>query len=127
MSSFSDAWVGCMQGSGFPVPDVQTVNEAVEFIEEIHSAWENTGGDEQLLVGALITGGAIVGVDEAALAVLGAVAEVAVLTYLSACMSCLGSTAFDELKGLFAAGKLPAFVLSQLDTNGIDVRDEAPV
>lgn len=73
-----------MQGAGFPVPDVQTVDEAVKIIEEVHSAWENTGRDKQLLIGALISGGAIVGVDEAALAVLGAVAEVAVLTYLSA-------------------------------------------
>ena len=115
-----------MHGNGLPVPDVQTLNEALEFLDKVHSAWENAGGGEELLIGALIAGGAVVGVDEAALAVLGEVAQVAALAYLGACITCLGSVAVDDLKGLFAAGQLPAFVVAQLETNGIDVKGEAP-
>lgn len=125
MSSFSDAWAHCMHGNGLPVPDVQTLNEALEFLDKVHSAWENAGGGEELLIGALIAGGAIV-VGEAALVVLGEVAQVAAFAYLGAGILCLASVAVDDLKGLFAAGQLPAFVVAQLETNGIDVKSQAP-
>src|SRR5438045_1101685 len=104
MSDFSKAWIACMHNRGLPVIDVETVGEAIEFLERIRAALEKSGGDGKLTIGALLAAGAIVGVDKAALAVLGEAAQVAAALYLGACIGCMGSVARDELKRLFALG-----------------------
>jgi hypothetical protein len=126
MSEFSEAWAQCMHGNGFPVPDVETANEAVEFVHKLHSAWETAGGGEELTIASLIAAGAFVGADETVLAVLGEVAQIAVVMYITACIACLASVAFDDLKGLFASGDLPDFVVAELESRGIDIAGGAP-
>ncbi|WP_368622166.1 hypothetical protein [Paraburkholderia sp. BR13444] len=120
MSAFSDRWAQCMQGSGFPVPTVQDANEALEFLDKLHNALENSGGAD-VTIGALLAAGAVTGVDEAALATLGEVATVAVGVYIGACVACMGSVAFDDLKGLFASNAVPDFVVAQLNSQGVDL------
>jgi hypothetical protein len=121
MSEFFDRWSQCMQGSGFPVPSVEDANEAVEILHKLQSAWESSGGEVDTTIGALLAAGALTGVDEGVLAVLGEVATVAAGVYLSACTACLGSTAYDSLKGLFASNALPDFVVAQLRSQGVDL------
>ena len=121
MSEFSENWVACMHGNGLPVPDVEGVNEALEFVHKIHSAWENAGGGEELTIAALIAAGAFAGVDEAVLAVLAEAGAVVAAAYLSACIGCIAAVALDDLKGLFAQGELPDFVVAELETQGIDL------
>jgi hypothetical protein len=125
MSTFSEAWAGCMRGNGLPVPDIETANEALEFVDKLHSAWENAGGGEELTIGALVAAGALVGADEAVLSVLGEVAQVAAILYLTTCVTCLGSVALDDLKGLFAQNQVPNFVVAQLENQGVDLQNSA--
>ncbi len=125
MSSFSEGWEQCMHSSGLPVPNVEDANEALEFLHKLHSAWENAGGDEQLTIGALLALGAVVGFDEGALAVLGEVAQVAAVLYLSACVGCLAAVAFDDLRRLLASNELPDFVVAELGNQGSPLVAEA--
>lgn len=125
MSDFSENWVQCMHNSGLLVPTVEDANEALEFLHKLHSAWENAGGEAELTIGALLAAGALVGVDEAALAVLGEVAQVAVLFYISACVGCIASVALDDLKGLFASNEVPDFAVAELENQGVDLQGEA--
>jgi hypothetical protein len=74
----------------------------------------------------LIAAGAFVGADEAVLAVLGEVAQVAVAMYITAYIGCLASVALDDLKGLFASGELPNFVVAELESQGVDIAGGAP-
>lgn len=121
MSTFFENWVQCMDKNGFPVPSVETANEAIEFVHQLHSAWENAGGDEEMTIGALLALGAAAGIDEAALAVLGEIAEVAVLVYIGACTLCIASVAIDDVKLLFANNELPDFMVAQLENQGVDL------
>jgi hypothetical protein len=126
MSTFSEQWGQCMRGKGLPVPDIEGVNEAVDLLEHIHEAIENTG-DAEVTIGALLAAGALVGIDEAALAVLGEVAQVAAALYLLACTACLGSVAIDKLRGLFASNELPGFLVAQLESQGVELSNQAVV
>jgi hypothetical protein len=125
MSQFSDAWVKCMHGNGLPVPEIQELNEALEFVDKIHSAFENATGKEEITIGALLAVGAFVGFDEAALAALTQAAAITATAYLAACVGCLASVALDDLKDLFASGDLSAFVVAQLESDGINISDHA--
>lgn len=53
MSQFSDNWVNCMHGNGLPVPELQELNEALEFVDKVHSAFENATAEEEITIGAL--------------------------------------------------------------------------
>ena len=124
MSTFSEKWALCMRGKGLPVPDIDDVNEAVAFLDHIHQAIENTG-DAEITIAALLSAGAVAGVDETALAVLGEVAQEAAELYLAACTGCLGSVAIGELRGLFASNDLPDFMTQQLQNQGVDLSSQA--
>ncbi len=122
MSQFSDNWVQCMHSNGLPVPSVEDANEALEYVHKIHSALENaSGGEAEVTIGTLIALGAFAGVDEVVLIALGDVAQVAAALYLSACIGCIASVAFDDLKKLFAENELPDFVVAELDSQGVDL------
>jgi hypothetical protein len=125
MSAFSESWEHCMHDKGLPVPSVEDANEALELVDKIHQAIENAGGEAEVTIGALIVAGALVGVDEAALAVLSEVAQVAAALYISVCIACLASVALDDLKGLFASNDLPDFVVAELEGQGVDLGGEA--
>src|SRR5262249_12800230 len=81
--SFSDDLTSCM--SPLPAPTVEGANELMEFLDQLHSAWESSGGDEEMLLTALVAAGAVTGIDEAALATAGTVTVVAYLAALVAC------------------------------------------
>jgi hypothetical protein len=125
MSAFAERWEQCMHGRGLPVPSVEDANEALEFVDKLHSAWENANGDEVMTIGALIALGAFTGVDEAAVEVLGEVAQVAAVLYISACIACLASVAIDDLRRRFASADLPDFVVAELNSQGVDLAEEA--
>ncbi|NML65451.1 hypothetical protein HHL22_09565 [Hymenobacter sp. RP-2-7] len=125
MSEFSDQWAGCMHSSGLPVPDVEDANEALEVLDKIHSAWENAGGEAELTIGALLATGLLTVAGGAVVPVLEEIVTVTVAAYLGACIGCLGSVAYDSLKSLFASGQLPAFVVAELESQGVDIQNEA--
>jgi hypothetical protein len=126
MSTFSDSWKQCMQANSLPVPDLETANEALEFLHKLHDAWENAGGEAELTIGALLVAGALAGtIGAGALEVLGEVAAVTVTLYLSACIACMGSVAIDDLKNLFASGQMPDFVVAELESQGIALENNA--
>lgn len=121
MSDFSNAWLVCMRNNGFPVIDAETVQDALEFVDSIHSAWEKAGGDEKVTIGAMIAAGAFAGADKATLAVLGQVATAVFLAYVGTCIACMGSVAVDDLRQLFAEGDVSDFVASELNDDGINL------
>jgi len=112
-----------MRGSGLPVPDLDDLVEAKELIEHVHSAWESSGGELEMTIGGLLAVGAVVGVDEVALAVLGEAAEILVTVYITACIACLASSGIDALKDLFAMSPSEPFMSQEQAQLGIDVDD----
>ena len=122
MNTFFGNWEQCMHGQGLPVPNAEDAKEALELLHKLHSAWENAGGDEAMTIGALLAAGAITGIDEE---ILGAVAQVVVVVYISACIACITSVAIDDLRGLFASNEIPDFVVAELNNQGIDLANEA--
>ncbi len=112
--SFSD----CMKSSGLPVPSVDGLNEAKEFIENLHQAWEAAGGEMEMTLAALLAVGAVTGIDEEAVA---AVAAVTVSAYIGACIGCLAAAGIEALKGLFASNPPQDFMSQQLASLGFDL------
>jgi hypothetical protein len=121
MSTFFESWQACMHRNGFPVPSVEDAKEAVELLHQLNQALENAGGEVEMTIGALIAAGALVGIDEGVLVVLGDVAQVAATVYIGTCIGCIGSVALPDLRRLFASNELPGFVVDQLNGNGIDL------
>jgi hypothetical protein len=121
MSAFSEEWASCMRGNGFPVVDAKSVGEALEFVESIHSAWEKAGGDEKVTIGALIAAGAFAGLEKGALAILGEATAAVFVAYYIACITCMASVALQDLKNLVSLGKVPDFVVADLESQGIDI------
>jgi hypothetical protein len=124
MNSFFENWEQCMHSNGLPVPNVEDANEALELLDKLHQAVENAGGEAEVTIGTLLALGAFIGLDEAALVVLGEVAEVTAALYISVCIGCIASVGFDDLKSLFASNELPDFVVAELNSQGVDLTDE---
>ncbi len=112
--SFGD----CMQSSGLPVPSVDSLNDAKEFIENLHQAWEAAGGEMEMTMTALLALGAITGIDEGTVA---AAAAVTVSAYIGACIGCLAAAGVEALKDLFASNPPQDFMSQQLASLGIDL------
>ena len=117
------AFENCMHAAGLPVISIDDLNEAKEYVEKIHDAWENSGGEVEMTVGALIALGAATGLDEAALAVLGEVAAMTVLAYIAACVACLAKAGIDALRDLFAQNPAPDWMMTGLAENGVSLED----
>lgn len=96
--SFSDDLQSCM--NPFPVPFLSSGDEALEFLHQIHQAWEAAGGEMDVAMEALIAAGAVVGLDEAA---IGALAGATVATYLAALAGCAASAAGSYVWNLIAS------------------------
>ncbi len=103
--SFSDDFNSCMSSSGLPTPSqlFDSLSDALEFLHTLHNAWENAGGDEEMTLVALVAAGALVGVDETALAALGAAAGITVVAYLTACLSCVVSVAGSSIWNMISS------------------------
>jgi hypothetical protein len=91
--SFTDDFNSCMSSSGLPTPGqvFDSVSDALEFLHQLHTAWEASGGDEEMTLAALAAVGAATGIDEGVLAILAAAGEVTVLAYALACAGCVAS------------------------------------
>lgn len=125
MSAFFEKWERCMKKVGFPVPTAETPSEALEFLHQLHTAWEAAGGDNEMIIGVLMAPGAAAAINEDAIIVLGAIANVAVIVYVNQCISCLTAVAIKDLKDLFATNDLPDFVVAELENQGVDLENEA--
>jgi hypothetical protein len=108
--SFSSCFESCM--SPLPVPGnfLESAEKFLDWLEELHSAWENSGGNDEALMVTLIAAGAVTGIDEAALTAL---AGVTVLTYIAACITCLTSCAASEIWDLISSTD-DSFIKDQL-------------
>lgn len=125
MSTFFENWKQCMQGNGLPIPKVEDATEALHFLEQLHQAWENSGGEVEMTIGALASAGGA-GLSEEVLIAIGVAADVVIVLYINQGIGCLSSVALDELKRLFADNELPEFVVAELDNKNISLaNDEA--
>lgn len=89
--SFTDDFNACMSSSGLPTPRqvFDSVSDALEFLHQLHTAWEAAGGEVEMTLAALAAAGAATGIDEGVLVILAGAGTVTVSFYLGACFSCL--------------------------------------
>ncbi|MCW3097937.1 MAG: hypothetical protein JWL77_3555 [Chthonomonadaceae bacterium] len=113
--SFMDDFRSCM--SPLPIPDVDGLDEALEFVHKLHSAWENAGGNEEMLMAGLLAAGAVTGIDEGAIALLG---TVTVLTYIAACVTCAVSAAGSSVWDFIFSSNTPTWLQDELRTAAND-------
>lgn len=123
MSTFSSDWEHCMSQHGMPVPHLESADEALELLHQLHSAAENAGVEPGHVVtlGTLIASGGLTLVGEPALVVLAGVAQTAAAVYVSQGVSCVFAVAALDVKRLFASNELPDFVAEELGDQGIDL------
>lgn len=123
--SFSDDWAQCMRSNGLPVITLEDLTDIKDYIEELHSAWENAGGDEEMTLAGLAALGAATGIDEGVLTALAAAGAVTVTAYIAGCVTCLASAGVDALRDLFAQSPPQPFMTDQLASLGISIGDTA--
>ena len=121
MSDFSNKYMACMRSNGLPVPTLETLNEAKDFIENLHQAWEAAGGEVEMTIGALVALGAVTGIDEEILGALGQAAAVTVAAYIGACVGCLAVAGIESLQQFFASNPPQGFLQQALAQNGINL------
>jgi catalase (peroxidase I) len=92
--SFADDFASCLSPLPTPGNVLDSASDVLEFLHKIHTAWENSGGDDEMLLSALVTAGAVSGIDEAAVAAAG---SVTVLAYIGACAGCAASAAGSSI------------------------------
>jgi hypothetical protein len=117
--SFSDDLTSCM--APLPAPTVEGADELMEFLDKLHSAWESSGGDDEMLLSALVAAGAVTGIDEAALATAGTVTVVAYLAALVACsVSILATDVWDEITSPVTPAWLQSDLQAQAEQQGVE-------
>ena len=118
--SFGDDWGNCMRGNGLPIITLEDLSDVKEFIEEIHQAWENSGGDEEMTLGALAALGAATGLDEGILTAIAAAGAITLTAYVAGCVSCLVSAAGSALWDLLSAtSPLQPFMVTAFNDLGV--------
>jgi hypothetical protein len=119
---FWDNFSGCLSSSGLPTPSevFDSAGEVLEWLEQLHSAWENAGGDEEMLLSGLVAAGAVTGIDEG---VVATAAAVTVSAYLAACAGCLvgaaGQSIWDALSAVAAPIDLTNLVTAAAERQGL--------
>lgn len=117
--SFSDDLTSCM--APLPAPTVEGADELMEFLDQLHSSWESSGGDDEMLLSGLVAAGAVTGVDEAALATAGAVTVAAYLSALVACsVSILASDVWDVISADVTPSWLQSDLQAQAEQQGVE-------
>jgi hypothetical protein len=106
---FSDDFAACM--SPLPVPSLDGLDEVAEFLDKVHNAWESAGGNDEVLLSALVAAGAVTGIDEAA---LGTAAALTVGAYLAACAGCLASVLASDVWDAITAPVVPDWLQQAL-------------
>ncbi|MET8571959.1 hypothetical protein [Streptomyces sp. NPDC004783] len=120
--AFSDEFQTCMNASGLPTPaqGMDSADEVLEFLDRLHQAWEDAGGETELALGTLVTAGAVTGIDEE---IIGGAAAVLVSAYIGACIGCLigaaGSSVWDALASVEPDERVRAQVVAAAETQGI--------
>jgi hypothetical protein len=107
--SFSSDLTSCM--SPLPAPTVEGVEDFVEWIHQVHNAWESSGGESETLLAGLVAAGAVTGIDEAALAAAGAAT---VMAYLAVATGCMVSVLAGSVWDVITAPVTPVWLQSQL-------------
>src|SRR5260370_38063529 len=110
-----------MDDKGLPVPSPDNRYDFVELIDNLHQAWEASGGEADTTLAALVAIGAVTGIDETILAAAG---TVAVGVYIAACIACLASTPIDLLRDLFKKIDAPDFLGQRFSRLGIDLSEQ---
>jgi len=112
----------CMNDKGLPVPSLDSLGDLWDFIDNLHQAWEASGGESDTTLTALVTIGAVTGIDETIIAAAGAVT---VGVYLAACITCLAAMPIDLLRDLFSKVELPDYAAQQFASLGVDPSSKA--
>ncbi len=98
MSDFSDKLNRCMSSKGLPPPNLESLNEAMERIHQLTSAWEAAGGELSALIGPLLgVSSELAGLSEEATQALAAAASVTVTWYVQSCATCIASNWITDL------------------------------
>jgi hypothetical protein len=118
MAEFFQALDHCMSGKGMLIPNLYSVDEAVDFVGRVQEAFELAGGSKELLIGALIVSAPFLA--EGELVVLETMAQVAVCAYIFAIAYCICSAGGEALLSKIEAGEVPQGFLAALDEHGID-------
>jgi hypothetical protein len=111
--AFSSDFISCMAPLPAPGQVVDDAGEFVDWLERLHGAWENAGGEEEMTLAALLALGAWAGVDETFVAAVAASAEITVVAYITACAGCLVSAAGSSIWGLISSSS-DAYIKDQL-------------
>lgn len=127
MSFFSD-WESCMTDHGMPVPNVESAGEALELLDQLHSAAENASIElgQVVTIGMLLaTPGIAELLGESGVLILAGVAQTLAAIYISQGVSCVFAVAAMEVKRRFASNDLPDFMTEILAGEGHDLTAEA--
>jgi hypothetical protein len=116
--SFSSDLSSCM--SPLPAPTIDGVEEFLDWLHQVHTAWEASGGESEMLIAGLVAAGAVTGIDEAALAAAGAATVMAYLAVATGCMtSILASDVWDWITADTTATWLQSQLMAQAQSQGI--------
>jgi hypothetical protein len=116
--SFNSDLASCMYP--LPAPNSEGMDELIEFLDQLHSAWENSGGEADTTIMALVAAGAVVGIDEAALAAAGAATVLTYITSLTLCAARgLSSSVWDWITADATPTWLQSNLMAQAQAQGI--------
>lgn len=116
--SFTSDLEACM--SPLPAPSVDGMEDLVEFLHQVHNAWESAGGEEETLVAGLVAAGAVTGIDEAALAAAGTVTVAAYVGAVAGCVTAiLAGDVWDWIAAPVTADWLKSALVAQAEAQGI--------
>jgi hypothetical protein len=127
MSDFSVRFGACMSGKNLPAPILDSANEVLELVHQMHAAVEALGINPEMSLGEFVAAALAAGLitptaGAAVLETAEVVGEVLVIAFLCACVACLVVSAGPSLRDLFATTPPNAFVLEQLAILGVDVQ-----
>lgn len=112
--SFSDDFAQCMSPLPTPGQILDSADQIVEFLDQLHTAWESAGGDMEMTLGALAALGAATGLDESVVAILATAGEVLVSAYIGDCVRCLTSAAASSVWDLISSNDTQPWLQDQL-------------
>lgn len=130
--SWTDFFNRCMSDSGLPTPGelFNSAEEALDILHQLRTAWEASGGTDELTLQDLLVAATAAGISAAALEVLTEIVAVAATltasAYLGACVGCVFSATYDvaiqALKDLVSSADDPwvkGKLVAQAESQGI--------
>lgn len=92
--AFKDDFTRCLAPFPPPAQIMRSGLDVAPALSRIWRAWRDAGGSAGLLLQTIVAAGAVLGIDEAALAAAGAIT---VATYITSCAVCAVSAAGPEI------------------------------